>query len=61
MDAILNRAIRDQAGNWQRPGEKVVIRSQLRRADFDTRLRVQVTFADGARGGVFTEELEEVS
>ena len=58
MLAILIKPVRDNCGRWHKVGEQVALVSMNVRAEFDTRLLINVVFDDGARGALFSDEIQ---
>ena len=58
MLAILIKPVRDNCGRWHKVGEHVALVSMNVRAEFDTRLLINVVFENGAHGALFADEIE---
>ena len=58
MLAILIKPVRDNGGQWHKVGEHVALVSMNVRAEFDTRLLINVVFENGAHSALFADEIE---
>jgi len=58
MLATLIKPVRDNFGRWHKVGEHVAPVSMTKRAEFDARLLINVVFANGAHGALFSDEIQ---
>jgi hypothetical protein len=58
MLAVLIKPFRDNCGRWRNAGEHVVLVSMNVRAEFDTRLLINVVFENCAHGALFSDEIQ---
>ena len=58
MLAILTKPVRDNCGRWHMVGEHVAPLTMTTRAEFDTRLLINVLFKNGAHGVLFSDEIQ---
>jgi hypothetical protein len=58
MLATLTKPVRDNCERWHMVGEHVASVSMTKRAEFDARLLINVVFADGGHGALFSDEIQ---